>query len=235
MDRMAFDCEIKLAGDGADTSVGTVEGYGSMFGILDRGGDIMEPGAFKSTLGDWRKRKQLPAMLWQHQHDNPVGVWTDIVEDEKGLKVSGNLVMDVPQAAVARALIKAGAVKGLSIGYQTRDALVDRQTGARRLKKVDLWEISLVTIPMLPEAQISGVKGAFDPNSLERALRDEGGCQRRPQNGLPRRRTEHAPRRGGRCPDVPAQGRRGAALKPWRPPCTTTASRPCWPARWPST
>jgi uncharacterized protein len=174
MDRMAFDCEIKLAGDGADTTVGTVEGYGSMFGLLDRGGDIMEPGAFKATLGDWRKRKQLPAMLWQHQHDNPVGVWNSIVEDEKGLKVSGQLVMDVPQATVARALIKAGAVKGLSIGYQTRDAQVDRTTGARLLKKVDLWEISLVTIPMLPEAQISGVKGAFDPNSLERALRDEG-------------------------------------------------------------
>jgi hypothetical protein len=97
-----------------------------------------------------------------------------MVEDDKGLKVKGDLILDVPQATVARALIKGGAVKGLSIGYLTRDADIDRQTGARHLKKVDLWEVSPVTFPMLPEAQITGVKGDFDPRAWEKAFRDEG-------------------------------------------------------------
>lgn len=169
MDRLAFDCEIKLVGD----DVGTIDGYGSVFGLLDRGGDIVERGAFKGTLTDWRRKKQLPPMLWQHDPYNPIGVWTDITEDEKGLKVKGSLVMDVPQAATARALIQAGAVKGLSIGYRSVKDEVDRQTGARHLKQVDLWEISLVTFPMLPEAQIAGVKSDFDPRELERALRSD--------------------------------------------------------------
>jgi len=172
MDRLEFDCEVKLAGDGAD--VGTVNGYGSVFGLVDRGGDIVEVGAFKSSLTDWKRKKQFPPMLWQHDPSMPIGVWSDVSEDEKGLKVSGQLVMDVPQAAAARALIQAGAVKGLSIGYRTKDYAIDRTTGVRRLKKVDLWEISLVTFPMLPEAQIAGVKGEFDPAAWERAFRDEG-------------------------------------------------------------
>lgn len=171
--RLAFDCEIKLAGD--EGTVGVIEGYGSVFGLVDRGGDIVEPGAFKASLAEWRKKKSLPPMLWQHDPYNPVGIWTDIVEDEKGLKVTGQLVMDVPQASSARALIQAGAVKGLSIGYRTVADEIDRSTGARRLKKVDLWEISLVTFPMLPEAQIAGVKSDFDPRALEQALRRDAG------------------------------------------------------------
>jgi HK97 family phage prohead protease len=174
MDRLAFECDIKLADGGADAAVGTVDGYASVFGLLDRGGDIVEAGAFKSSLADWRRKKAMPPMLWQHDPSMPIGVWADMVEDDKGLKVSGPLVMEVPQAAMARALIKAGAVKGLSIGYMAKDAVIDRQTGARLLKKVDLWEVSLVTFPMLPEAQVSGVKSDFDPTSWERAFRDEG-------------------------------------------------------------
>jgi HK97 family phage prohead protease len=170
MDRLAFDCELKFAGDGEE---GVVEGYASMFGLLDRGGDILQPGAFKATLAEWKKRKANPPMLWQHDPAAPVGIWTDLVEDDKGLKVKGQLILDVPAAATARALMRAGAVKGLSIGYRTLDDQVDRATGARLLKKVELWEISLVTFPMLPEAQITGVKSDLDPRELERALRSE--------------------------------------------------------------
>ena len=169
MDRLSFDLELKLADE-----TGIVTGYGSVFGLLDRGGDIVQPGAFKASLADWRRKKAMPPMLWQHDPGNPVGVWTDIEEDDRGLKVTGQLVMEVPQAAVARALIKAGAVPGLSIGYQTKDYAIDRTTGVRSLKKVDLWEISLVTFPMLPEAQISGVKN-FNPRALEAELRRECG------------------------------------------------------------
>jgi uncharacterized protein len=172
MDRLAFDLEIKLAGDGA--TAGTVDGYGSVFGIVDRGGDIVEAGAFKASLADWKRRKAMPPILWQHDPTMPIGVWTDISEDEKGLKVQGQLVLDVPQAAAARALISAGAVKGLSIGYETKVSSVERSTGVRRLKTLDLWEISLVTFPMMPQAQVSGVK-AIDARALEAALRTDGG------------------------------------------------------------
>lgn len=171
MDRLSFDCEIKLAGDEAAT--GTIEGYGSVFGLMDRGGDIVLPGAFKASLAEWKRKKALPPMLWQHDPYSPIGVWTDIAEDEKGLKVKGQLIMDVPQAAAARALIAAGAVKGLSIGYRTIKDEIDRVTGARSLKQVDLWEISPVTFAMLPEAQITGVKQDLDPRELERALRSQ--------------------------------------------------------------
>jgi HK97 family phage prohead protease len=89
----------------------------------------------------------------------PIGVWTSLSENDKGLKVKGELILDgVPQAAVAHALLKRRAIKGLSIGYQTKQAEVDRTTGARMLKEVDLWEISLVTFPMMPEAQLTAVK-----------------------------------------------------------------------------
>lgn len=169
-----FACDVKLISAEDDAKVGQIEGYASVFNIMDRGGDIMLPGAFKRTLADWKKRKQLPPMLWQHDPHTPIGVWTDLVEDERGLRVVGEMIMDVPQATIARALVKAGAVRGLSIGYLSRDDEIDRATGARLLKHVDLWEISPVTFPMLPEAQIGGVKDTFDAQKWERAFRDEG-------------------------------------------------------------
>lgn len=171
MDRLAFDCEVKLAG--TDAANGTVDGYASVFGIIDRGGDIVMPGAFKASLAEWKRKKAFPPMLWQHDSWNPVGIWSEMVEDEKGLRVKGDLVLEVPQAASARALMLAGAVKGLSIGYRTVDYEIDRQTGVRKIKKAELWEVSLVTFPMLPEAQITGVKSDFNPRELERALRSE--------------------------------------------------------------
>lgn len=176
MSHLDFGCEFKFA-EGEDKA-GVLEGYASVFGVLDRGGDIVLPGAFKRTLADWKRRKQAVPMLWMHDPHQPIGVWTDLVEDDKGLKVVGQMFMDVPQAAVVRSLIKGGAIGGLSIGYMSKDAEVDRATGARRLKTVDLWEISPVTFPMLPEARIDGVK-TFDPNALERALRDEAGLSHR--------------------------------------------------------
>jgi HK97 family phage prohead protease len=167
-------CDLKFADTQSDTSLGTVTGYASVFGILDRGGDIVMPGAFKASLADWKKRGASLPMLWQHDPSNPIGVWTQLDEDEKGLKVEGELIPDVPQAAVTRSLMKHGAVTGLSMGYQTKYAEVDRSTGARRLKKVDLWEISLVTFPMLPEAQAQVKNIDFDPSFWEKAFRDEG-------------------------------------------------------------
>lgn len=172
-----FSLQLKLADPGKDVSEGTIEGYGSVFKLLDRGGDIVMPGAFKASLADWKRKSALPPMLWQHDPSNPIGVWTEMIEDEHGLKVRGELILDVPQGKIAHSLVKKGAMNGLSIGYRTRDYEYDRNTGARRLKKVDLWELSLVTMPMLEEAQISGIKNDqsnFNPREVEASLREAG-------------------------------------------------------------
>ncbi|WP_066045617.1 MULTISPECIES: HK97 family phage prohead protease [Sphingomonadales] len=172
MNRLAFDCEVKLAADGGET--GTIEGYASVYNVVDRGGDIVLPGAFRKSLAEWRKRKAMPPMLWQHDSWTPIGLWTEIDEDHKGLKVKGDLVLEVPAAVTAHALARAKVVKGLSIGYATKQATFDRQTGIRSIKEAELIEVSLVTFPMNQDATISGVKGDFDPRVMERALRDEG-------------------------------------------------------------
>jgi HK97 family phage prohead protease len=173
MKRLDFECEFKF-----DEESGAIEGYGSMFNLVDRGGDVVAPGAFKASLANWKKQKSAPVMLWQHDSYSPIGVWTELEEDDKGLKVKGQLVLEVPLAVAARALIKAKAVRGLSIGYRTLDYDIDRTTGIRTLKKVELWEISPVTFPMLTQAQITNVKGEFDARAFERALRVEGLSER---------------------------------------------------------
>jgi HK97 family phage prohead protease len=170
MKRDAWDLELKLAENFAET--GAVEGYGSVYNVIDRGGDIVLPGAFKASIADWKRRKAMPPMLWQHYSSEPIGVWSELAEDSRGLKVVGQLVLEVPLAASARALMQAGAIKGLSIGYETREFTVDRKSGVRSIKRADLWEISLVTFPMNADAQITGVKD-IDPRELERLLRSE--------------------------------------------------------------
>lgn len=177
-DILDFPLEVKLAG--SDEPAGTVTGYGSMFNLMDRGGDMVMPGAFKKTLKEWKKLKQLPQMLWAHDMSNTIGIWTDMEEDEKGLKLKGELILEVPQAQVAHALLKRNAVKGLSIGYRTRDYEIDRTTGVRKLKDVELFEVSLVSVPMLPEAQVTGVKSGvpFDAPGWEKIFR-EGGLSNR--------------------------------------------------------
>jgi HK97 family phage prohead protease len=166
MDHLDFEAKF-VAGDQA----GTVEGYASVFGVVDRGGDVVLPGAFKATLTEWKRRDGLPPMLWQHNPSQPIGVWTELTENDKGLKVKGELILDVPLATTARALMLKGALRSLSIGYQTQKASVDKASGARQLEKIDLWEISLVTIPALPQAS-ARVKN-FNPRLLEAALKDE--------------------------------------------------------------
>lgn len=137
---------------------GVFEGYASLFGVLDACGDIVAPSAFATTL---RKRGAAGVkMLWQHLPDEPIGVWTEIVEDGRGLRVTGRLDLSVARAREALSLIRTGALDGLSIGFRTQRAASDRVSGARRLLEVDLWEISIVTFPALPQARIGAVKRA---------------------------------------------------------------------------
>lgn len=171
-----FDCELKATGD-----TGTFEGYGSVFNITDRGGDIVAAGAFAETLAAAKAAGRLPAMLWQHRQSEPIGVYTEMEEDAIGLKVKGKLALKTARGAEAYELMKMGAISGLSIGYRVRDDSWDRVTGVRTIKKADLHELSLVTMPMNDASRVSAVKTIEELDSLseiERHLRDVCGLSK---------------------------------------------------------
>ena len=151
MEIKSFALEVKEL-----TDEGVIEGYASIFGNVDNGGDKVMPGAFVEGLAKARQTGRRVKMLWNHNPDQPIGVWEDLAEDAKGLWVKGRLVMEVPRAKEAHALMKAGAIGGLSIGYRTKASEPDGNV--RLLKSVDLYEISPVTFPMNERAKISSVK-----------------------------------------------------------------------------
>lgn len=150
--------ETKRAASGPilATSDGVFEGYASVFNVVDLGRDVVLPGAFKESLA--RKGAGSIKMLWQHEAAQLVGVWLSIHEDHYGLKVRGRLNLAVARAREIHALMNEGAVDGLSIGFRTLKATRERQNGLRHLAKLDLWEISIVTFPMLPQARVEAVK-----------------------------------------------------------------------------
>lgn len=151
---------------------GIFEGYGSVFGVEDHYHDVVERGAFAKTLAKWRAKGRLPPLLWQHDTEKPIGVYEHMEEDEHGLQVRGRLLIDdVPLAREAWALLKAGAITGLSIGYNTLQAEVDRQRNVLLLKEIDLWETSLVTFPANEQAGVTHIKTIRE---FERFLRDSG-------------------------------------------------------------
>jgi len=167
-----FSCELKALKDD-----GSFEGYGSVFNITDQGGDIVAPGAFLGTLTAQKALGRLPAMLWQHRQAEPIGVYSSMEEDSVGLKVVGQLALKTGRGAEAYELMKMGAVTGMSIGYRSRDDSYDRVTGVRTLKKVDLYELSLVTFPMNDASRVSSVKGIETLTTIRDAedfLRESG-------------------------------------------------------------
>jgi HK97 family phage prohead protease len=149
---------------------GKFEGYASVFDVVDLGMDVVAPGAFRRSLDSGRNVK----LLWQHDMASPIGVWEEIKEDEKGLFVRGRLLTDVQQGREANALMRAGAIDSMSIGFKTIEAVAEGNGSVRRLTEVELFEISLVTFPMLPDAQITAVKSIRTIRDFEKALRDAG-------------------------------------------------------------
>jgi len=172
--RFNVAAEIKAVDDS-----GVIEGYGSVFGNLDSYSDIVAPGAFAKSLEEAKASGRMPAMLWQHNPDEPIGVWTEMREDDRGLFVKGKLA-ETQRGKEARELIKLGALTGLSIGYTTRTYQVDRENDSRVLTDVQLWEVSPVTFPANSEARITGVKAdaISSPKDFERFLRDAGFSRR---------------------------------------------------------
>ena len=154
---------------------GTFEGYGSVFHVEDSYKEVVVPGAFEKSLAEYRKKGRLPAMLWQHDARSPIGVYDDMREDDRGLYVKGRLLKDdVAMAREAYALLKAGAVSGLSIGYRTIIDEYDRETGITTLKELDLWEVSAVTFPANDEARVDNVKSITTRRDFEKFLRESG-------------------------------------------------------------
>ncbi len=131
-----------------------IAGYASVFGARDKGGDTVLPGAYAGALARMAARGDKVRMLWQHDPAQPIGIWDEVAEDGHGLRVAGRLLPDVARAREARALLQAGAVDGLSIGYRTLRAEA-APGGGRKLIELELWEVSLVTFPMQAEARIT--------------------------------------------------------------------------------
>lgn len=179
--------EIKFdSGDGADAM--TFSGYGAVFGNVDAYGDVIQKGAFADTLAESRKSGIWPAMLSQHggwgmtaEDMTPVGIWIDLEEDSKGLKVKGKLA-DTPRGRELHSLMKMAprpAIDGLSIGYIPKEFTLRTkpEEPRRTLKKVHLVEISPVTFPANQKARVRSVKAIEDLQSLaevEKYLRDAG-------------------------------------------------------------
>jgi HK97 family phage prohead protease len=137
---------------------GTVEGYASLFGEIDQARDMVMAGAFRQSLL-LRGVRRIP-MLFQHDPAEPIGIWQELVEDSRGLYARGRLIPDVQRGREVLALVKAGAIDGLSIGFKTVQGRVDPRTRIRRLTQVDLWEISIVTFPLLTGARVRAVEQA---------------------------------------------------------------------------
>jgi HK97 family phage prohead protease len=151
--RLDFNFKIKSTSDES----GTFVGMAAIYGNVDLGSDVIEKGAFTRTLS---AGKDFP-ILWQHQTDNPIGL-AKITDTPQGLQINGTLLLADPVAQRAYALIKAGVIKGLSIGYETIQSMYDSETEVRHLTEIKLWEVSCVTFPMNESAQISSVKAMSD-------------------------------------------------------------------------
>lgn len=168
-DRLEFKASVSV------DDAGMITGLASPFGTPDRIGDIVVKGAFASA------RPPLP-MLFAHDSSDPVGAWTEIHEADDGLRVTGQLLIDeVARAREVRALVKSGAVGGLSIGFSTKSA-TPRKGGGRMLKALDLVEISLVSIPMHPGARVTGAKSAAAAIALAEAINRAAAALRTERN-----------------------------------------------------
>lgn len=184
MDRI----EVKFATEDLDAKTGEFSGYGAVFGNVDSYGDVIAPGAFKGSLRDWKREKKLPPMLVQHggwmmsdMDALPIGIWTEMEEDDVGLKVKGRIInLDTERGKTIYGAMKEGALDGMSIGYRAKKFTLGTKPDEprRKLEQIDLIEISVVTFPANGKARVSAVKSAPDIKTIrefEDFLRDAGG------------------------------------------------------------
>lgn len=174
----SFGLEVK-----AVSSEGEFEGHAAAFNNMDHGMDVILPGAFKASLIGFKDSGRLPPLLFGHNmRDLPIGKFKEMREDDKGLFVKGQLVLDVQKAREVHALMKADALSGMSIGFRVKDQDFT-EAGVRILKEIELFEASVLPLPMNDEARVTAVKSFTsgkvpDKRVLEHALRDVGMSQR---------------------------------------------------------
>jgi len=164
------------------TDGSAVAGYASVFGRRDSGGDTVVPGAYAASLARLASEGRRVKMLWQHDPTRPIGVWEEVREDERGLWVRGRILPEVAKGREALALIAAGAIDGLSIGYRTVKAERDGH-GGRKLIALELWEVSLVTFPMQAEARVGSKSDAAESSEALRELAEALAAARRLLSG----------------------------------------------------
>lgn len=176
MEHKSFALDVK-----AVEKSGEFAGYLSVFGNMDSYRDIVMPGAFAESLAEWNTKGRLPPILWQHRSGEPLGPYTKMQEDQKGLYVEGRLLVDdIPRAKEAHALMAHKVVSGMSIGFETIGEEWDKTNRVRKLTKLKLWEGSIVTFPANEEAQVEAVKSLLrggelpDLQTFERFLREAG-------------------------------------------------------------
>lgn len=171
--------------DGAHVGAdGTIEGYASVFGEVDQARDMVLPGAFRESL-KLRGRHRVP-MLFQHDPAEPIGIWQELREDHRGLFARGRLIPDVARSREVLALLREGAIDGLSIGFRAVKGRIDPKTRVRRLEAIDLWEISIVTFPLANGARVHKIKGLrfADPPGRARAALPRASPARRQAEAL---------------------------------------------------
>jgi HK97 family phage prohead protease len=145
---------------------GQFEGYGSTFGNVDLGGDVVVKGAFNESLQEWRKKGEWPQLFWMHKPDQIPGVWVDMQEDARGLKVKGE-VIETTIGKDLQIMLRRKAVRSLSIGFSLDEpGDFEFRDGVRMLKRINLWEVSPVSMPMNPKAKINAVKARLHANGV---------------------------------------------------------------------
>ena len=173
--------DLDLAVKAIDGASGRFSGYASVWGAVDSYRETVAPGAFAESLAATRARGRHLPILWQHRSGEPIGHWTELREDDRGLYGEGELWLDeAPYARLARKGLASGAVTGLSIGYYVQDDSFDETRRIRTLKRLDLREVSVVTDPALEEARVDTVKAKLaageqiTEREFGRLLRDRG-------------------------------------------------------------
>lgn len=161
INNLQLPIEIKSLGN-----TGIFSGYASVFGFVDNHMDVIIPGAFKNSLAEKSTGRDIK-LLWQHDAAEPIGRFDTIREDEMGLYVEGQLLLEVQRGREAYSLMKSGAISGLSIGYNVKDSSIEPSTGVRMISELDLFEISLVTFPANELAQVAEVKAMTGHEQME--------------------------------------------------------------------
>lgn len=179
-----FAFKVKIA---VDDPAGTIEGYVSVYGVRDSYNEVVMPGAFADSLARHKREGSYPLMLWQHDTYEPIGVWGDLSDDGKGLYAKGKLLIEqnVPCADKVYSLLKADAVRGMSIGYREIDVEPGTNGDPTKLIKLDIMEASVVSFPANRRAAVDAVKSDDENRAIQFWKRFEDWARRVGDGELP--------------------------------------------------